>query len=192
MAQREIAVEVNIPRDDAIDPKAFRKLMQRAEQGDATALAQVRERFDAVPAVWDELGNLAVQTQRQWIRLTTGGNALMDEAVRKASDHLRSELLGPQPSPLERLLAERIVACHLQVHFADQQAAAFEKAGGLCRGSTGRSSRNGRSGGIWRRCARWPRCGDCSCPTSKSISPRTRLTSLAEPASALTTASSRI
>jgi hypothetical protein len=39
-------------------------------------------------------------------------------------------LLGPQPSPLERLLVERIVACQLQVQFADQQGAAFERAGG--------------------------------------------------------------
>jgi hypothetical protein len=33
-------------------------------------------------------------------------------------------------SGLERPLVERIVACHLQVQFADQQAAAFERAGG--------------------------------------------------------------
>jgi hypothetical protein len=43
---------------------------------------------------------------------------------------LHIELLGPQPSPLERLLLERVVACHLQVQFADQQATGFERAGG--------------------------------------------------------------
>jgi hypothetical protein len=47
----------------------------------AKALAEVQTRFDAVPHVWNELSNLAVQTQHQWIRLATGGNALMDEAV---------------------------------------------------------------------------------------------------------------
>ena len=32
---------------------------------------------------------------------------------------LRAELLGPTPTPLERLLVERVVACWLQVQDAD-------------------------------------------------------------------------
>jgi hypothetical protein len=42
--------------------------------------------------------------------------------MRKAAE-LRSELAGPSPSPLEKLLAERAVACWLQVSFYDSQVA---------------------------------------------------------------------
>jgi hypothetical protein len=34
-------------------------------------------------------------------------------------DLCRAELAGPEPSPLERLLVERVVACWLQVQYAD-------------------------------------------------------------------------
>lgn len=36
---------------------------------------------------------------------------------------LRRELLGPSPSPIERLLVDRIVICWMQVHHADWLAA---------------------------------------------------------------------
>jgi hypothetical protein len=32
---------------------------------------------------------------------------------------MRAELAGPDPTPLERLLVERIVACWLQLHYID-------------------------------------------------------------------------
>ncbi len=32
---------------------------------------------------------------------------------------MKTELAGPKPSPLERLLVDRIAACWLQVHYAD-------------------------------------------------------------------------
>jgi len=38
-------------------------------------------------------------------------------------DAMRTELAGPRPSPIERLLVQRVVACWLQVYHADAMAA---------------------------------------------------------------------
>jgi hypothetical protein len=125
-----MAIEVTLPPGDATEVKTLRALLKRAEEGDATALAEVRRQFEAVPAAWEPFGNVAAQAQRAWIKVSAGGNPLVDEGICQTSTALRGELLGEAPSPLERLLVERIVACWLQVQYADRQAAQFEQAGG--------------------------------------------------------------
>jgi hypothetical protein len=41
------------------------------------------------------------------------------EALQKRVEEMEQELLGPQPSALERTVVERIVVCWLQVQFAE-------------------------------------------------------------------------
>ncbi len=41
------------------------------------------------------------------------------EAVRRKLELLRADLLGPDPTPVERLLVERVAACWLQVQDAE-------------------------------------------------------------------------
>ena len=129
MTNAVLPIEVTLPASDAEDLTVLRGLVQRAEQGDTQALAELRAKFAAVPAAWEPFGNMAVDAQRAWITLATGGNPLMEEAIAKTSGRLRAELLGASPSPLERLLVERIIGCWLQVQYADCQAAAFERSG---------------------------------------------------------------
>jgi hypothetical protein len=42
-----------------------------------------------------------------------------NRAIARKYAALTKELAGPQPSPLERLLVERIVICWLQLYYAD-------------------------------------------------------------------------
>jgi hypothetical protein len=43
----------------------------------------------------------------------------MREALERKLQRLRTELSGPAPTPLESLLVDRILACWLQVNYAD-------------------------------------------------------------------------
>ena len=123
-------VHLRVPAMNEEDRRTLQALVPRAEKGDEQALAELRRRFDATPALWEELGNLAEHAQRVWVALSSGSNALIQQAAERKVAALRQELLGPAPSPLERLLVERIIACWLQVQYADQAAVAFEKKGG--------------------------------------------------------------
>jgi hypothetical protein len=49
----------------------------------------------------------------------TGGDPLVREALPVRLEAMRKELAGADPSVLERLLAERIVACWLQLQYAE-------------------------------------------------------------------------
>jgi hypothetical protein len=94
-------------------------LIKRAEHGDESALPTLRAALDANPWIWERYGNLAQQSQAAWLQLIAGPNLLLRESVERKTEQLRGELAGLEPSPLERLLVERVVACWLQVQYAD-------------------------------------------------------------------------
>jgi hypothetical protein len=69
------------------------------------------------PAAVDMLGgDLAKQSQLALINKFSGQNLLFKESLIRKLGLLREELAGPNPTPLERLLVERIVACWLHLH----------------------------------------------------------------------------
>jgi hypothetical protein len=89
---------------------------QRVEKGDKAALAALRGALRN-PEVVDVLGgDLARQAQLTLIHKFAGTNALYRETLPRKLDHLREELAGPNPSPVERLLADRVASCWLHLH----------------------------------------------------------------------------
>jgi hypothetical protein len=114
-------VKIRLPASASLgsDGKQIEALAARAQRGDAKALARLRPIFDASPAVWEACGDLAAQAESAWVEMIAGDQLLLDEAVRRKVANLREELGGPAPTPLERLLVERIAACWLQVQYFD-------------------------------------------------------------------------
>ena len=93
--------------------------VKRADCGDQNALLATRRLFDMLPNLWDAYGNLADAAERALVDLYAGQSVLTGEALRKRLAEMRVELEGPQASPLEKLLVERVVACWLQSYHAD-------------------------------------------------------------------------
>ncbi|MGO9177859.1 MAG: hypothetical protein ACLQBX_16485 [Candidatus Limnocylindrales bacterium] len=104
---------------DADRRATLRTLVERADRGDQTALPGVRQIFDAVPGIWESYGDLATQAQNALIAVVAGRSPLTREGLRKKLASTRAELEGPNASPLEKLLVERIVTSWLQCHQAD-------------------------------------------------------------------------
>jgi hypothetical protein len=94
-------------------------LVRRAAKGDPSALPAVRAALADPAAVRAFGGDLAVQAEASLVHAMAGGNLGFREAVSRKLELLRAELAGPDPTPLERLLAERAAACWLQVQHAD-------------------------------------------------------------------------
>jgi hypothetical protein len=108
----------------------MRRLLERAEGGDRSALPAMQMLLDATPEVWRAYGDLARVAEDAWVELVSGPNLLMREALRRKLAELKAELLpGPATTPLEELLVERVGAGWLQTAYADAAAAqAREKA----------------------------------------------------------------
>jgi hypothetical protein len=91
-------------------------LSKRAQNGDVTALPEIRELLKDSEAVDRLGGDLARQAQLILIRKFSGKNLLYQEAVPRKLEAMRAELSGPTPTPLERLLVDRVLSCWLHLH----------------------------------------------------------------------------
>jgi hypothetical protein len=56
-------------------------------------------------------GSSAEWLRQSIARKASGGNLLAREAIQRKIDSVRAELEGPNPTPIERLLAERASLC---------------------------------------------------------------------------------
>ena len=95
------------------------ELLRQAEEGDGTVLPVLREVLDKGPELASFCGDLASNAERALIKTMAGKNLLLKEAVSLKLDAMREEVAGSSPTPLERLLAERVVACWLQLQYAE-------------------------------------------------------------------------
>jgi len=102
------------------------------KRGDLSAVPALRRVFDADPTLWQKVGDLAAQAQETWLVVIAGTDLSLKEAARCKLDEMREELASVSPTPIEKLLIERILACWLQVHQAD---AAYANALGSAQAS---------------------------------------------------------
>jgi hypothetical protein len=82
-------------------------------------LAQLCRVLDANPQIWQDIGDLAKYAQFSIIKVIAKGNQLIAESVKKKADELRRDLSGENPSPLEKLAIERVIATFLELQFVD-------------------------------------------------------------------------
>jgi hypothetical protein len=90
-------------------------VLERAQRGDGKTLPVLRELLSK-PHMVEACGNLAAHFEQTLIRKFAGKDLAVSEGLRRKLDSLRGELGGPTPTPLERLLVERIAACWLHLY----------------------------------------------------------------------------
>ena len=92
----------------------LRGCIERAQDGDEEAISKVRQILQEAPRLTQIFVDLAKTAEDSFVKRVSGDDPLVQEALPPQLKAMRDELAGPEPSPLERLLAERIVACWLQ------------------------------------------------------------------------------
>jgi hypothetical protein len=97
----------------------FRDLIQRAEQGDASTLAQLQEVMKSPIAVDFFGGDLSKSLETTLVTRTAGKNLPFREAMLRKLQMLREEIGGSKACPLEKLLVDRIVCCWLLLYDAE-------------------------------------------------------------------------
>jgi hypothetical protein len=95
------------------------QLLKRAVAGDLAVLPALCQVLADNPQLWKGYGDLAAQAEGALIRQAAGSNLLLSESLIRKLAALKEELGGESPSPLERLLIERVTACWLQVAYYD-------------------------------------------------------------------------
>jgi hypothetical protein len=103
--------------------------VERASRGDRSALPTIRQRLDTKSDEWWVANDFARMTTRAQIGQIYEDNLFARETLERQVERLKAELSGANPSPLERLLVERIACCRLQVNYAETKNAEYAKAG---------------------------------------------------------------
>ena len=91
----------------------------KAQEGDEEALSKIRQVLKEAPRLAQIFMDLADVFESSLVKRVAGNDPLTQEVISPQLEIMRKELAGPNVSPLERLLAERIVACWLQLQYAD-------------------------------------------------------------------------
>jgi hypothetical protein len=98
-------------------------LVRQGMAGDQSVLPALRDLLDTRPELWQDLHTLADRVRQAWLQRLTGTDVVAQELLTRQLQALQAAVAGPYPTPLERLLVERIALCWLQVQQADLTAA---------------------------------------------------------------------
>ena len=109
-----------VARKKLEQPSAQKSMADRLLENDESAVAEFREFLSGAPEFVELYGNPSKWVEDTLIRAVSGRSLLERELLTARVAALRAELAGPHPSPVERLLVERVVACWLQVYHADR------------------------------------------------------------------------
>jgi len=108
----------------------LQSVLSRARQGDKTVLPKLQRLLDMRPGIWRVCHDLVAMSEEAWLKRMSEGDLLLSESLRRQVQQLKLDLVGPTPTPLEKLLADRIVAAWLAVHDAEICEASGEPTGG--------------------------------------------------------------
>src|SRR5262249_13749942 len=97
------------------------------QRGDSAALPEIRRVLEEHLEVWKTAGDWSAHARDLWLKMASGGDAVMAESTRRRLDALQEELSRPFQERLERLLCERLVICLFQLEIADVELAGAEK-----------------------------------------------------------------
>lgn len=110
------------------DPAEAQEAIKRARKGDESALPAVRRYLDARGPEFLDVVDLARIARETQIERALGEDLAAREALARKLELMRREILGPDPSVLEDLLADRIILCWLQLYYAEIKHAEQSKA----------------------------------------------------------------
>jgi hypothetical protein len=103
----------------------LRALSEKAEAGDKEARKELRRLVrESSPEVIAEASGIARRAEWMLIKTISAGKPLMQEALQERMRQMRSEIAGENPTPLEVLLTERVVAGWLLVEVLEGLIAA--------------------------------------------------------------------
>jgi hypothetical protein len=114
-------IKSGVKREDASEE--LWDAIERAQDGDRSALPTIREHLASRPDKYWQLVEYSRVVQNAQVKSYTGEGLYVHEVMNEVIDRLRKDLGGEDPSPLERLLIERIISCYLHVNFAENACA---------------------------------------------------------------------
>ncbi|MCW5853452.1 MAG: hypothetical protein KIT87_25520 [Anaerolineae bacterium] len=95
----------------------FATLLHQAAEGDKQAMQELRPLLAQDTRLYKVYTDLVANAEASLIKAVAGQNLVLTEALERRQAAYRAEIIGPNPTPLERLLVDRIATLWLQLHY---------------------------------------------------------------------------
>ncbi len=116
---------IELPTEVKQRLKELMELSRAAEDGDKAAQRKLKKAaLESSPEVIARASDLGRKAQHLLIKSASAGDLLTEYALSRRLDMMRLEIAGENPSPLETLLTERVVACWMLVELFEALMAA--------------------------------------------------------------------
>lgn len=113
------------PRPDINTEEGKQEVLKRAAKGDESVGWYVKEIFDRDEREGGKLlqryADSFTHTARALVKAAAGKDIGIETGLLRKIGAVREELAGPSPTPLERILAERVALCWFDAHEMDRQ-----------------------------------------------------------------------
>jgi hypothetical protein len=117
--------------------KKLQDLLGKAQKGEKDAVPEIRQVLSGHPDLAWQFVDVARIAEDAFIKvMTKEGDLAAKELIRCQLEAMREQIAGENPSPLERLLTERVVATWLQIQlFEGLSASSMFKSTTIAQGS---------------------------------------------------------
>ena len=113
------------PLPDINTPEGAIEVLKLAAKGREDVLPLVRKLFDPENPGGKDLiewyGNSYAHARNELIKSAAGTSLAFQEGLRRKIDAVRDELAGSDPTPLERILCERVALCWFDANETDRR-----------------------------------------------------------------------
>jgi hypothetical protein len=118
-------VELELPKDVKNRLGELQTLSERVEGGDKNARKELRKALrESAPEVISRASDIGRRGQWALIKTVSANDPLTEEALVARLDLMRAEVAGPEPSPPEVLLTERICSLWLLIEVLEMLVSA--------------------------------------------------------------------
>ena len=85
------------PLSETLGNGAVVDLIDRARQGDAAVLPELRKLFDRDPTIWRQAGDLGRRAEAAWVNLIAGTDVTLAESLRRRLAEMKRDLAAAIP-----------------------------------------------------------------------------------------------
>ncbi len=110
------------PNENEYDPLDVQQCIERARNGDETALPSLKEHIQKNPQILSENFDLATSTHHRWITLLSKNDFFKAQCLWNEIHHLKEKLIKEgNGTTVEKLIIDQVISTYLQIYYHEQQ-----------------------------------------------------------------------
>lgn len=110
------------PNEKSYDPLDVKQCIERAQQGDASVLQDLKKHIQKNPKLITENADLATTTHHKWITLLSKNDLFKVQCLWNEIYHLKEELIKEgNGTTVEKLIIDQVISTYLQIYYHEQE-----------------------------------------------------------------------